>query len=252
MHYNCSKKQHKRIPAAVQTGNRSISQRSALKLHWQTTQTYSCSRPDRQRIYITAQFITIAVTSNRNLFLPPSRPSADLHHSAVHYNCNKKQTQTYSSRCPEWQQIYITAQCITIVVNSNTNIFTQHSRMAAILYHRAVHYNCTNKQHKNIRATVQTSSKSISQRSSLQLQLEATQTYSSCRPDRQQIYITSYCIIIEVTNNTKIFLPPSRSAEVLYHSAVHYNCSNKQHKLIPPAVKTGSRSISQRSALQLQ
>ena len=36
------------------------------------------------------------------------------------------------------------------------------------------------------------------------------------------------------------------------HTAVHYNCSNKQHKRIPAAVQNGSRSISQRSTLQLQ
>jgi len=39
---------------------------------------------------------------------------------------------------------------------------------------------------------------------------------------------------------------------VLYKSAVHYNCSNRQHKCIPNAVQTGSSSISRRSSLQLQ
>jgi len=118
VHYNCSKKQqkripaavqsssrfasqrsalqlngqkHKRIPATVQFGSRYISQRCALQLLKQATQTYSCRRPDQQQIYITAQCIKIAVTSNRNVFLPPSRPEADLHHSTVYYNCSNKQ-----------------------------------------------------------------------------------------------------------------------------------------------------------------
>jgi len=54
-------------------------------------QTHPSLRPDRQQIYITAQRITIAVTSNTNVFLPPSRTAADLYHNAVHYNCNNKQ-----------------------------------------------------------------------------------------------------------------------------------------------------------------
>jgi len=36
------------------------------------------------------------------------------------------------------------------------------------------------------------------------------------------------------------------------HTAVQYNCSNKQDKRIPTAVQTGSRSISQCSAIKLQ
>ena len=35
-----------------------------------------------------------------------------------------------------------------------------------------------------------------------------------------------------------------RPAADLYHIVVHYNCSNKQHKRIPAAVQTGSKSIS--------
>jgi hypothetical protein len=59
-------------------------------------------------------------------------------------------------------------------------------------------------------------------------------------------------ITIAVTNNTKVFLPPSRPAADLYQSAVLYNCCDKNQKLIPAAVQNGSTSILQRSALQLQ
>jgi len=50
----------------------------------------------------------------------------------------------------------------------------------------------------------------------------------------------------------KNFPQSSSPAAELYHTAVHYNCSNTQHKRIPAAVQPGSRSISQLSALQLQ
>jgi hypothetical protein len=84
-------------------------------------------------------------------------------------------------------------------------------------------------QHKSIRVAVQTGRRSISQRGSLQLQREAKETYSCRRADQQQIFITAQCITIAVTSNTNVLLPPSRPATVLYHNAVNYNCSNKQH-----------------------
>jgi len=158
----------------------------------------------------------------------------------------------YSCRRPEWQQIYITAIFIKIAVTSNTNVFLPQSRPAADLYHNAVNYNCSNKQHKRIRAAFQTGSRSISKRSALQLQWQASETYSCCRPDQQQIYITSQCITFAVTSNTNVFLPPSRPAVFLYQSAVRFNCSYKQQKRIAAAVQTSSRSISQRTVLKLQ
>jgi len=115
-----------------------------------------------------------------------------------------------------------------------------------------VHYNCSNKQHKRIPAAVQNGCTSISRRSALQLQKQATQMYSCRRPEWQHIYITAQCITIAVTSNTNLLLPPSRMAADLYRSAVHYNCSNKQQKRIPAAVQNGCTSLSQRSALQLQ
>jgi len=54
---------------------------------------YSCRRPNRQQIYITAQCIAIAVTSNTNVFLPPSRMAAHVYHSEVHYNSSNKQNK---------------------------------------------------------------------------------------------------------------------------------------------------------------
>ena len=48
------------------------------------------------------------------------------------------------------------------------------------------------------------------------------------------------------------FPQPSSLAADLYHSPVNYISSNKQRKRIPAAVQTGSRTISQRKALQLQ
>jgi len=95
--------------------------------------------------------------------------------------------------------------------------------MVADFYHSAVYYNFSNKQQKRIPSSVQTGSRSISQRSALQL---------------------------EVTSNTNVFLSQSRIAADLYHSAVHYNCSNNQKKRIPAAVQNGSTTISHRSELQ--
>jgi hypothetical protein len=66
------------------------------------------------------------------------------------------------------------------------------------------------------------------------------------------IYITVQCITIAVINITKVFLPPSRQAADLYHSAVHYNCGNKHHKPTPDDVQTSSSSTSQHSALKKQ
>jgi len=107
---------------------------------------------------------------------------------------------------------------ITIAVTSNTNVFLTPSKPVAVLNHSAVHYNCSNKEHKRISAAVQNGSTTIA----------------------------------AATINRNVFLPPSRPAANLHQSAVQYNCINKQHKRIPGAFQTGSRSTSQRSALQLQ
>jgi len=76
--------------------------------------------------------------------------------------------------------------------------------------------------------------------------------YSCRRPDQQQNYITAQCFRVAVTSNTNVFLPPSSLAADLNHSAVHFNCSNKQHKSIPAAVQTSSRYTTLRIAFQLQ
>jgi hypothetical protein len=103
---------------------------------------YFCSRPDQQQIVITAQCITIAVTSNTNVFLPPSRPAADLYQSAVHYNYSKKQHKRFPAAV----------------------------QRAADLHQIAVQYNCINKQHKRIPEAFHTGNRSTSQCSALQLQ----------------------------------------------------------------------------------
>jgi len=139
VHYNCSKKQQKRIPSAVQTGSRSISQRSALKLQFQTSKIYSCGLPEQQHIYITAQCITIAVKNNTNVYLPPSIPTADLYHSAVHYNSSNKHQKHIPPNLQNGRKYYIMAQYNTIAVTGNRKVFLPPSRMEAHLYHSAVH-----------------------------------------------------------------------------------------------------------------
>jgi len=144
------------------------------------------------------------------------------------------------------------AQCITIAVTSNRNVFLPPCRSTVYPYHNAVHYNCGNKQHKRIHAAVQTGCRSKSQRSALQLHYQATQTYSSRSTEWQQIYITAQCIAIAVTSNANVIRPQYRMAADQYHNAVHYNCSNEQHKRISADVQTSSTTISKRSSLQLR
>jgi len=101
--------------------------------------------------------------------LPPSSLAADLNHSAVNLIAVTSNTNVLP-RSPEWQQIYITVQGITIAVINITNVFRPPSKPAADLYHSAVHYNYGNKHHKRIPDDVRTSSSSTSQHSALKMQ----------------------------------------------------------------------------------
>jgi len=80
--------------------------------------------------------------------------AAVLYHSALHYNYSNKQkkritvTNIKNVFLPpsNWQQFYITAQCITIAVTSKAKLFLPPSTPAVVLNHSAVHYNSSNKQ----------------------------------------------------------------------------------------------------------